>query len=153
MKQLYDQLTSATDYMLGMFPKEPVNYPKSAIFVYARPFKQPRVFERMLDANFFLDYLEYLDNLKVVGRLLPEQLPPIERVSESLIAHLGKFGELSDVLDIRRRLAKKFDKETMDKRFPIPKLEIPTADAVANQVTVESWTALWNTTKVKKGKV
>ncbi len=152
MKQLYDQLTSATDYMLGMFPKEPVNYPKSAIFVYARPFKQPRVFERMLDANFFLDYLEYLDNLKVVGRLLPEQLPPIERVSESLIAHLGKFGGLSDILDIRRRLAKKFDKETMNKRFPIPKLEIPTADAAANQVTVESWTALWDTTKVKKGK-
>ena len=147
MKQLYDQLTSATDYMLSMSPNEPVNYPKSAIFVYARPFKQPRVFERKLDAKFFLDYIEYLDNLKVVGRLLPLQLEPIEIVSKSLIKHLGKFRELADVLDIRSRLAKRIDPETMNVMFPIPSLEIPRNDGEGSDVTLAEWQKFWDQTK------
>lgn len=151
MKQLYDQLTSATDYMLSLSPNAPLTYPKSAIFVYARPFKKPRVFERELDANFFLDYLEYLDNLKTVGRLLPEQLTPIEKVSESLIKHLEKFRELSDILDIRRRLGDKIDATKMNQLFPIPRLNTFLLDEDAQgHVNTEEWGKFWDQTKAEK---
>lgn len=144
VKQLYDQLTSATDYMLSLYPRERVNYPKSAIFVYARPFKPPRIFERKLDANFFLDYLQYLDNLEIVGRLLPDQLEPIEKISNSLIEHLSKFSGLADILDIRRRLEEKLGLAAINHLFPIPRIENcpPDRDGLAD-VTATEWDKFW----------